>query len=250
MTSFHRNSLAALALVLAASLFADTTGLRPRPDASSYPAKAQFSDNTVAAASLSPEQVRNSFATDLNKGYVVFEVAFYPGPNGSLKISPDDFLLKVKGQDDAIRPAEPAVVARTLQEKNAPQQASRRSTVDVYPTASVGYESGRDTNDGTYNNGQRTHGWYSSVGVAVAGGVGGSGSGPSGPSTERDRSTMESELYDKSLPEGAISQPTAGYLYFPAPKGKQKAGAQYELQYMGEHGMVTLALTAPATPKH
>ncbi len=222
------------------TLLADGPGVRPRPDARAYPASLPVPHGTVAAAVLSAREVRDRFATDLNKGYVVLEVAFYPEAAGHLKISPDDFLLKGAGQDTPARPAEPAVVARAIQEKNGPKQASNRK-VDVYPVATVGYESG------TYDDGSgvrtRHSGWNTGVGVGV--GIGGSGGGyPTGPYSDRDRSSMEAELFDKSLPEGVITQPTAGYVYFPAAKARRKNGA-YELQYLGQAGTLTLAIPAP-----
>lgn len=155
-------------------------------------------------------------------------------------------MLRVGGQGDIVRPAEPAVVARALQEKNAPKQASRR-TVDVYPTASIGYESGT-YNDPVTGRRQRTSGVYSSAGVGVGiGGIGNSPGSPSDASAERDRGAVEAELFDKSLPEGSISSPAAGYLYFPVPRKKLKGGAKLELQYVGQSSNVKLAVPPPAS---
>ena len=241
MTKQIRLSLAILTLACGSGLKADGPAIRPHPDGHTYPASASIPHGLVAAAALSARDVKNAFATDLNKGYLVFEVAFYPNASGELKISPADFVLKLSQQDDTIRPAEPSVVARNLQEKYAPKQASGR-TVDIYPVASVGYDRGT-YNDGSGPNSSnsRYSGWHTTVGVGI--GVGGPGSAyPSGRSSDRDRGTMEAELFDKSLPEGPITQPTAGYLYFPAPKTKQKAGVAYQLQYLGDASTVKLAV--------
>ena len=51
---------------------------------------------------------------------------------------------------------------------------------------------------------------------------------------------METELTDKSLPEGRTAKPVAGYLYFPFP-GKKKDVA-YDLEYhcQGERFLLPL----------
>jgi hypothetical protein len=232
----------AATLLCGAALWADGPGVRPRLNAHAYPASAALGGGSVGAEALSKTEVRNSFAADLNKGYIVFEVSFYPGPAG-MKISPADFSLKLAQQDTPVRTSEPAVVARALEEKNAPKQISKGG-VTVIPVATVGYESGIDNNGINGANGQRRSGVYTSVGVAVVGSVGAGGSGYP-PGASNDRYSMEAELFDKSLPEGPITKPTAGYLYFPAPKGKLKNGATYELLYSGDTGSAKLAVPVP-----
>jgi hypothetical protein len=51
---------------------------------------------------------------------------------------------------------------------------------------------------------------------------------------------METELTEKALLEGAVTQPVAGYLYFPFP-GKQKNVAyDIEYRYQGEKFLLPL----------
>jgi hypothetical protein len=52
---------------------------------------------------------------------------------------------------------------------------------------------------------------------------------------------MEAELSDKSLQEGEIRQPVAGYLYFPLPKEK----GDYELEYRNSQSISYLLLNTP-----
>ncbi|MDT8068633.1 MAG: hypothetical protein ROO76_10770 [Terriglobia bacterium] len=63
-----------------------------------------------------------------------------------------------------------------------------------------------------------------------------------GKDTEADRKTMETELRDKSLPQGEVSQPVSGYLHFPVATGKK---VQYELEYTGKNRNIRLRLPTP-----
>jgi hypothetical protein len=45
-------------------------GIRPRPNASDYPAHEAIAGTTIAAVVLSPDEVRNLFATDLHKAAI------------------------------------------------------------------------------------------------------------------------------------------------------------------------------------
>ena len=71
----------------ALGLAANPPGIHPRPAASDYPASDSNANITVAASILPPEQVRNTFATDLNHGYIVIEVAVYRRNGSSIDVS-------------------------------------------------------------------------------------------------------------------------------------------------------------------
>jgi hypothetical protein len=60
--------------------------------------------------------------------------------------------------------------------------------------------------------------------------------------TEADRKTMETELRDKSLPQGEAAKPVSGYLYFPVSTNKK---VQYELVYSGNGQEIRLQLPMP-----
>lgn len=163
---------------------------------------------------LTPDQVKNSFASELNRGFLVVEVAVYPDNGQSIKLSHGDFFLCTRAREVLGRPADPKAIAASLQ-----KAASSDRDVTLYPTATIGYESGPgyyDPMTGT----RRGGGLYTGVGVGV--GVGNPGRGTS----EQDRRTMETELTDKGLPEGAVSKPVSGYLYFPL-KDRKKAETYY-----------------------
>lgn len=223
----------ALILCLAVAAVAGGPGLRPHPDAGSYPVHKDGDGFSIGARCLSADEVKKTFATDLNKGgYVVVEVALYPKDGQTLSVAPGDFSLRVGGTD-MVRPANAQAVAASL---TRPAQDSRGlgRNVNVYPSATVGYENGTDPY------GRRRSGVYTATGVGV--GVGSPGNGPM-PSqgSGRDRRTMEQELEDQSLPDGDISRPAAGYLYFPVSQGKRKTAA-LDLDFYTGSADVRLAL--------
>jgi hypothetical protein len=219
----------------------DGQGIRPRPSPNDYPASETASGLTIGAAVIAPEQVKHMFATELNNGYIVVEVAVYPGTGQELDLASGDFTMKIGGSGDLLRAASPRAVASVLQKKNEPRP-SRASDVTVYPSTTIGYESGPRYDPVT---GQRRTGGGVYTGAGVGVGVG--DSGPQAPrpgSTDRDRVTMQQELEDKALPEGKSTQTVAGYLYFPRPTGKAK-NALYEINYYGTNGKVRVAVPPP-----
>lgn len=201
---------------------ANTDRLKPRPSVTDYPARAVLPPMEIGAKLLTPEEVRGAFVTGLDKDFLVIEVGLYPGAT-KLDVDRDDFLLRVAGKD-ILRPADYKALATAVQNANT----ASPSDVTIYPTVGVGYGTG----PGGYGRGTST-----SVGVGV--GIGGAG-GPRPASTDRDRKTMETELSDKSLPEGPAAQPVAGYLYFPLPK--KHRGVLYELEYVGDGDRARLNL--------
>jgi hypothetical protein len=231
-----------------AALARDPNGIRPRPNDADYPAHERSDDAKIGAAVLSAEQVRSSFATDLNKGgYIVVEVAFYPEPGKDIDLSLSDFSLKIGSDLSMVRPVKGSDIAYIMQDKRDPHKVpSRASDITLYPTATIGYETGPSYDPNTGQQ-RRQGGVYGGGGVGV--GVGGAGN-PNNPppprpaSTDRDRSTMGRELEDKSLPEGKTSRAVAGYLYFPRPSSKVKNGL-YELTYYGVNGNTKLSVPPP-----
>jgi hypothetical protein len=217
----------------------DGRGIRPRPDVTDYPAHEAGSGLTLAAAAIPAEQVKHMFATDLSR-YIVVELAVFPEPGQDIDLITGDFALKIGADGDLIRPANPRAVAGVLQRKNSPRQG-RASDVTVYPSATIGYETGPVYDPATGRT--RGGGVYTGGGVGV--GVG--DPGPTAPrpgSTDRDRVTMEQELQDKAVPEGKTSRVVAGYLYFPRPSGKQR-NALYEITYYGQGGKMKIAVPPP-----
>lgn len=205
-----------LALSVAQALASEVQGTEPKSEASRYPASAQQQQLSIGAQLLTGEQIRRAFATELSHGFLVVEVAVFPG-TGSVDILRSAFAVRSAGSDSASRPSNPRAVAAMAQ-----QRSSEGRDVTVYPQVGIGYESGR-TYDPTTGRERRGGGVYTSAGVGV-------GVGPrESASTDKDREVMELELTEKGLPEGSTRKPVAGYLYFQYPD--KKRASDYQLEY-------------------
>ena len=218
-----------IALVcIATSLGFANNGIRPRTNGADYPAHMTIDGVTVAAVVVPRDRVRKIFATDLNGGgYVVVEVAVYPEPGREVDLSPGDFTLSSGSESSIVYPVSARSIAGALDRKNTPRQ--RNTDVDV----TIGYENGTDPVTG-----RRVSGVYTGVGVAN-GPAGTLGPPPAGP----DPWTMQQELEERSLAEGKVRQPVAGYLYFPK-LSKKSRNAGYELTYYGAKDKVRLSIPA------
>ena len=209
---------AALALLCATAGVAGAgePGVIPLGQAGEYPYHLERADFSLGAKLLSRGEIERLFASDLNRGHVVVEVAVYPAQSGVVKVSEGQFFLRQDPSRDYARAAKPADAARVLQRSNA-KRGGR--DVTLYPHVGVGYSSG-----GPYHN----RGWHTSAGVGV-------GIGDSEPeaSTDDDRKTMETELTEKSLPAGTFDKPVAGYLYFPLTV-VDPTGARLKLDFISD----------------
>jgi len=212
-------------LIAALGLQVAWAGTHPRPSAFDYRVQGTSGDVTVAAEIVPPNQVKNLFSTDLSK-YVVVEVALYPKDGSTATVQHIDFSMKVGSE--TVRAAAPDAIVHQKQQASAPRPSSP-SDINVYPTAGVGYESG------PYGRG----GVYHEEGVAVTGGGWGGARPPAYPTNYPPDPYASQELIDKALPEGAMSKPVAGYLYFPV-SGKKKA--TYDLEYYAPDGKIQLML--------
>lgn len=219
-----------------AVIWAGEHGLRPRPTPDDYPARQTANGFTLAAAVLTPEQVKKRFATDLNHGYLVVEVAVYLEAGHDVKMATRDFTARFGSDSEIDRPLSPEAIAARLGKKDAaPPEAP--SKVHVYTAETIGYEHGP-----AGPNGRPTGGVYTATTTGVS--VGDPPYPPPGtrPSSSggMDRTSIQLELDDLSLPERTISEDTAGYLYFAKPtKGKS---SPLHLTYYGETGQIQLKL--------
>jgi hypothetical protein len=218
---------AAVVVGMAALAAAAPKGTVPRSAAQQYALHAVRDGFSIGVATLSPEQARKQFVSDVNRCCVVVEIALYPAKDGKLEVSLNDLVLRQKGGEVGEKPASAKVVASKLQ-----KQAQSTRDITVVPSVGVGYGSGGyDPATGT----RAPSGTYKQVGVGV--GIGGSGS-RSG-SSDKDRAAMETELSEKGLPEGAASGPVAGYVYFPVARKKT---AKLTLEYTLRGEKVQLVL--------
>lgn len=213
-------------------------GVPVRAAPSDYPVHLQLNGVTYAASVVPANEVKHIFAFDITKTYVVFEVALYPDAGSRVQLDPGGFVMHIPRTGDVAHNADSVTVASVIQQENIPKPPSRVGP--VVASTEVGYESGTDPYTG-----QRVHGTYTATQVGVGAG---NDPGPRYPSPggyPRDRQLLESQLWDRSLPQGDIQRPTAGYLYFPASLLKKKSDNIYQLQYLGPQDQPQLA-NAPA----
>ena len=216
-----------LAVVATSTAMAGLKGTAPRSAADRYRTHAERDGIAIGAELLSSSQARNIFRSDVSHCCLVVEVAFYPQKDKPLHISLDDFTLQAAGSKKAVKPLRARAVAATIQDRN-------EQTREVVTTQSVGvgYESGTVIDPITGRR-EKVHGVTTRTDVGV--GIGDSDPRPS--SSNRDREIMESELSERGLPEGDVSAPVSGYLYFPL--SSKKKGTALQLKYiLGDQSLV------------
>jgi hypothetical protein len=227
-----RPILTAVFLATVATLAsAGDSGTRPRPTSADYPVNRPAKSATIGAVLVSPDQVKRIFPADVNKKYVVVEVAVYPQAGEVVDIKSLDFGLKF-GADVIRYPAAPQDIAAAWRERNDPLALGHG--VDVTAESGVAYGTGTDPNTG-----QRTRGVSTYEGVSV----GRPPDAPPPPPPAYNPNVIEAVAREKALPEGKTGDAVAGYLYFPLPSKKHKGDA-LELRYSKDGSSVTLPLPA------
>jgi len=209
-------------------VIATAKGVTPRASAAQYAVHAEVQGVEVGATQMTPEEVLKTFITDLNSCCLVFEVALYPAKGKLPEVARKDFTYRVAGTDTAIKPSSPDILALKL------QLVSRAGT-DLTPHGSVGVVYSTGGYDSTTGQ-TRGRGVGTSADVSLGAGQ------PGAHSTDADREFMQTELTGKSLPEGKLSSPVAGYLYFYLTKKVRKMSGARQLEWTlaGEQGTLTL----------
>jgi len=218
-------------VVVALIVWADDRGLHPRPTPNDYPAHQTVDGVTIAAAVLTPEQVKKRFATDLNRGYLVVEVAVFPEPGHEIEMAARDFLARFGADTDTQRPLSTQAIAARLGKKDPgpPSTPDALSKVHVYTAETVGYEKGPYGRGGVYT--------ATTTGVEVGNSP---APPPQAPPSGMTHSDVERELDSMALPEGKLREEIAGYLYFAKPT-KAKASPLH-LTWYGPQEKVELTV--------
>jgi hypothetical protein len=186
----------------------ETKGLPARAAPSDYQAQAQAGSVTVAAE-FKGHWVPTPEGTLSTEDYVVIETALFGPPGARVKLSLDDFALRIDGRKTPLLSKRYGLVVRSLKDPEwvPPEAASAKSKTKI----------------------------------------GGGGQGAdSGPPAEVKipielQRAMALRVQKASLAEGDRSLPQAGLIFFPH-RGKTENIESIELLYTGPDGSVTLKL--------
>ena len=188
----------------------ETSGLPARATPADYQAHKQVGAFNIAAE-FTGHSVPTPQALYTTEDYVVVEVAFFGSPNARLKLSADDFSIRINGKKTPALPY--ALVFSSLKDP------------EWEPPESAGGKEGK-----------------SKGGISTGGGGGGNDPPPSPPKMPIElKRVMQQRVQKSVLREGERTLPEAGFLYFQH-GGKVKGIRTIELIYNGAAGMATLAL--------
>ena len=200
-------------------------GAFPRQNASSYSASADHGAASVGATLLTKREMRYLLLKDLRNGYVVVDAGVFPAAGG-VTVRRDQFALTADG-GAPISPADPAAIV-------APSRSVMTSLPNLHGEVDIGI--GIGNSDPYYGRPDSMGGRRTTRSTSVSLGTGGPRSSP----VPVDDELASQELAGKALPEGATTDPVAGYLYFPTPKRKKKA--LYTLEHTFQGNTVRLEL--------
>jgi len=183
-------------------------GIPPRAAPTDYQTHAQAGKLSLAAE-FTGHSIMMADATLTSEDYVVIETAVYGEPGARMKLSHEDFALRINGKKQPLTSQPYGIVVKTL--KN-PQ---------LEPTAS-------ETKSKTSVN---------------TGGGGGGDNTPAPPYRVPDelRHSWGQQLQKLALPEGDRALPQGGLIFFPY-RGKTDKIQSLELTYTGPTGPITVEL--------
>ena len=185
----------------------ETKGTPPRATPADYQVHAQAGAITIAAefAGHSVPTLENTYTTE---DYVVVETAFFGGEQGRLKLSIEDFSLRINDKKSPLTSQPFGLVAKTLKdpEWQPPVQEKEKSK------------------------------------TSLNGGGGGDSSPAPPPKMPIElRRAMDLKVQKAVLPEGDRALPVAGLIFFQY-RGKTQNIHNMELVYSGPAGNANLTL--------
>jgi hypothetical protein len=210
------------ALLLSAVTLLKAQGTPPKTKAADYPVAVQVGTVTLAAEYL-VHSLPTPKGTLIANDYLVVEVAFF-GPSFSrLKMSPDNFTLRINGKGAPLSTEAPGMVSGSIKFPSTHPHLEAAGSVGA--------------GDGTISVGPR----------APPSQFPGDGKDrtPTGqPPTVKEvelESSIDNRVLNATLPEGEHSLPRSGLLYFFF-RGKIKNIHTLDLFYEGAMGKATLKL--------
>ena len=210
------------ALFLSAITLLCAQGTPPKSKATDYPVHVQMETVTLAAEYL-VHSLPTRAGTLIANDYLVVEVAFYGPPFSRLKMSPDNFILKINGKSETLTPEAPGMVSQSIK----------------FPSARPHLEAGGSVSagDGTVSVGPRAP-------PSQFPGDGNERTAPGQPATVKtveEEASIQARVQGAALPEREQPLPRSGLLYF-LYRGKVKNIRTLDLYYEGSMGRSTLKL--------
>jgi hypothetical protein len=190
----------------------ETKGLPPRATPADYETHAQAGAVTVAAE-FKGHSVPTPQGTFSTEEYVAIETGLFGSPGERIKLSIEDFSLRVNGKKTPLSSQPYALIFGSLKDPEweppeAPESKSKSKT---------------------------------SIGGGGGGGQGGEPPPPPPKMPMELQRAMQQHVQKASLPEGDRALPQAGLIFFQY-RGKTEKIHSLELTYAGPAGKVTLAL--------
>lgn len=209
-----------LALVLSIAALLGAQGTGPKSGPADYPVHVQMDSVTLAAEYL-VRSLPNAKETLVANDYLVVEAALFGPPYSRLKMSPDNFSLRINSKGEPLTPELPGLVAQSVKfpgvrphlETTATMGGGDGGTVSIGPRPPPSRFPG-DGND--------------RVAAPTV-------------SEVNQENDVEYRVRNASLPEGEHPLPRSGLLYFYY-RGKTKNIHSVELIYNGAMGKATLKL--------
>jgi hypothetical protein len=205
------------ALFFAAIALVRAQGAPPKTNAGDYPVHVQLDSVTLAAEYL-VHSLPTAKGTLVVNDYLVVEAAFFGPSLSRLKMSPDNFTLRINGRGAFLPTQTAGMVAESIK----------------YPGVRPHLEGSVGNGDGTVTVGPRPP-------QSRFPGDGKDRQRTPTITEKQDDDAVEYRVQSVSLPEGEHSLPRAGLLYF-AHTGKVKNIRSIELFYDGPMGKATLKL--------
>src|ERR1700678_3190577 len=211
------------ALFLSALTLLHAQSTAPRSKADDYPVHVQLDTITLAAESM-VHSIPTPQGTLIANDYLVVEVAFFGPYLSRLKMSPDNFKLRINGKGDPLSTEPPGMVSGSIKfpGNDRPHLETNGSVTNGNGTIAVGPRAPPSQFPGDGN--ERT--------APV--------DGPTIKTVETEKS-IDLRVLNATLPEGENSLPRSGLVYF-FYRGKIKNIRSLNLFYDGTMGKATLKL--------
>jgi len=185
----------------------ETKGMPPRAAPTDYQVQAKVGTVTLAA-DFDGHAVPTLEAAYSSEDYVAVELAFFGAPEARLKLSIEDFSLKINDRKVPLTSQPFGYVARSLKdpEWQPPEEEKEKKSK-----------------------------------TSLNGGGGNDTSAPPPKMPMELRRVMELRVHKSVLPEGDRALPVAGLIFFQY-RGKEQGIKSMELVYTGQAGTVSLPL--------